>query len=245
MIKIVKKKTGAGKTTYDMAQVLPEELVAGVIAAVGDTWTIDEAADFLLAEVVRQVIVEDVERPVSRYLPRHFEAETILGFAGVDISENIATDVVLVLEDRGLIERRHPGITPPPLEIILTSTGLQRGMALIGRFADNRVPASDRVVSLDHNDENLRNIDVELEVLRQRILRGNDVGDMTDAEREAAASEVYQLHLMLQDRQVRIAALIERSRGTLVWIADKAGGAAIGTMALAILQAICSYFGVL
>ncbi|HEY0413203.1 MAG TPA: hypothetical protein VGD66_08675 [Allosphingosinicella sp.] len=245
MIKIVNSKVGQRERPYELTDVTSESLISGVVAAVGDTWTIEDAADFLLAEVVRRTIVEDTRNKKISYLPRRFEAETVLGEAGTEISESIAVDVVHVLEQRGLIEQAYPDAIPPPLEIILTSTGVQRGITLIGRFAEIRVPASDRVVTLGHNDPVLEEIRQSLEVLRERILSANDIGDMTEAERNIAATEVSHLRLMLQEPQVRIAAALGRAEGTLRWIASQAGAAVIGAMALAILQAICSFFGVL
>jgi hypothetical protein len=244
MIKIVTKKVGQIEA-HDLAAVSSQALLAGVIASTGDTWTIGDAADYLLAEIARRIVVEDTNKPLMRNLPRHFEAETVLGEAGTDISESIAMDVVALLTEKSLVELRSPGSIPPPLEIEITSTGLQRGMALIGRFAETRVPASDRLVTLNHNDPVLEEIRHSLDVLREKILQANDIGDMTEGERDTAVTEVIQLNSMLSASQVRIAAVVDGARGTLRWIADRAGGAVIGAMALAILQAICSYFGIL
>lgn len=105
------------------------------------------------------------------------------------------------------------------------------------------IPAADRVVSLDHNQPPLIAIREASEDLRQKIARGNDLGDLTIEQAEAAAAEIYQLEQMLGAPFARPQAVMEFARQSLRWIADKAGGAVVGAAALAVLTLIAAYFG--
>ena len=105
------------------------------------------------------------------------------------------------------------------------------------------IPASDRLVTLDDNDPKLAEIVAEAKDLSRRISDSNDIGAMSDQDREIAIVEVNQLAEILEQPAVRISNVTERAIATLSWIGEQAAGAVIGSAAMALLALIAAYFG--
>lgn len=105
------------------------------------------------------------------------------------------------------------------------------------------IPASDRLVTLDDNDPKLVEIVAEARDLSKRISDSNDIGAMSDQDREIAILEVNQLADILEQPAVRISNVTERAIATLSWIGEQAAGAVIGSAAMALLALIAAYFG--
>jgi hypothetical protein len=116
-------------------------------------------------------------------------------------------------------------------------------------FEDNAikltvVPASDRVVRLDHNSEGLQEIRASAGDLKRQLQQSNDIGDMSDDDRKVAIQEIEGIEQDLSGEHLRLGAFLLRARSTLVWIGQQAGGAVVGTLALALLALIANFFGV-
>ncbi|MEK9210383.1 hypothetical protein [Sphingomonas sp. 2378] len=106
------------------------------------------------------------------------------------------------------------------------------------------VPASDRIVRLDHNNPQVEEMVATVQDLKVKIRMGNDLGDLTAEEAQAAAQEVEQIELALKGEFVRPEQIAAFARKSLKWIGDKAAGAAVGKAALALLAMIAAFFGI-
>jgi hypothetical protein len=105
------------------------------------------------------------------------------------------------------------------------------------------IPASDRIVSIDHNDERVIEIVSEARKLSDDLITANDLGAMNEDEVKAAVVEVNQIVAAFQSEKIRADRIYEFSKVTLKWIGTQAGGAIVGTMALALLSLIAAYLG--
>lgn len=105
------------------------------------------------------------------------------------------------------------------------------------------VPASDRIVKLDHNNPVLKEIQTAAADLRERLAESNDVGNLRPDQVEVAIAEIGQLEADLNGDALRVGGFRERAEGTLSWIGREAAGALVGTAALALLAAIAAFFG--
>lgn len=117
--------------------------------------------------------------------------------------------------------------------------GIQKQPSL----AEAQVPASDRIVRIDHNDPQVVEIKAAASDLRQRILRGNDLGQLSPEQAEAVVFEIEQIEQSFERKIVRPRALADRARRTLTWIGEKAAGTLVGKAALALLGLILKFFG--
>lgn len=105
------------------------------------------------------------------------------------------------------------------------------------------VPASDRVVRLDHNSEPVAKIIADTRGLIQQLETGNDLGDMSPEEAEAARNEVKQIVLAFEGEGIRVNETFARVKSTLTWVVTRAAEAFVGSMALALLGLIANFFG--
>jgi hypothetical protein len=105
------------------------------------------------------------------------------------------------------------------------------------------VPASDRIVRFDDNETAHRAIVDQLELLEQHIETGNDVGDLSPEEVEAAKSEVSALKQIFSSSIIRVKAAKDAAVRTLGWIGDKASAAAVGELAKGVLKLILAALG--
>ena len=112
-----------------------------------------------------------------------------------------------------------------------------------GLASKSLVPASDRVVLLTDNSEEVSEIVAAAVALRTQLLIGNDLGDLTPEQAQAAANEVAQLEVAFTSGHVRAGATFERARATLEWIAKEAGGALVGMAATALFVLIAKLLG--
>jgi hypothetical protein len=67
---------------------------------------------------------------------------------------------------------------------------------------------------------------------------------MSDDDRKVAIQEIEGIEQDLSGEHLRLGAFLLRARSTLVWIGQQAGGAVVGTLALALLALIANFFGV-
>lgn len=105
------------------------------------------------------------------------------------------------------------------------------------------VPASDRVVPINHNQPEWQVLEQATQALADQFTQGNDFGDLTAEEVEVAQSEVEEIKRLIALPKVRFTVVRERTGATLRWIGEKAAGAAVGKAALALLALIATFFG--
>ncbi|MBF7011296.1 hypothetical protein QUC32_16650 [Novosphingobium resinovorum] len=105
------------------------------------------------------------------------------------------------------------------------------------------VPASDRVVGLDHNSRQFIEVRSEVTSLAKQISLANDVGNLSSREKLVAEQEVTALGDALDREFIRPKEIWLRSKLTLQWIGKEAAAAVIGTAALALLALIAHLLG--
>lgn len=123
--------------------------------------------------------------------------------------------------------------------------------AVVGRFPlppaldypSEGVPASDRIVHLNHNDTRLEQAARDAQKLAIDLVASNDIGNLSADEVAVAAREVREIAEALEGSSVRMPAFQERAISTLSWIGREAAGAVIGTAAIALLALIGAIFG--
>ncbi len=109
---------------------------------------------------------------------------------------------------------------------------------------DLQTSASDKVIQLKQDDEMLVAIRAAAEELRTHLLRGNDLGALSQEQARAAAGEIEQLQASLAKDVVRPAELKSRARDTLKWIGEKAAGTFVGQAATALFKLIMNLLGI-
>jgi hypothetical protein len=105
------------------------------------------------------------------------------------------------------------------------------------------IPASDRVVMLSDNSPEVAEIVASAQSLHHQLTTGNDVGNLTPEQAQAAASEVDEIRVAFSGQAVRANIAYRRARDTLEWIGKEAGGALVGTAATALLLLIAKFLG--
>jgi DNA-binding PadR family transcriptional regulator len=103
----------------------------------------------------------------------------------------------------------------------------------------SEIPEDDPV-ELRHDD--LAEARKALADLEKQITEANDIGDLTESDREAAASEVSQLRAALDGNAVRPATFLGRVSETLGWIIKKAGETTVSELAKRALGLLFKYF---
>lgn len=118
------------------------------------------------------------------------------------------------------------------------------GQSIRQRLEETEVPASDRLVRIDHNSDAFREFESAFEKLKEGLDKSNDVGELSPEGVEVAKQEVSQLGSENKREWVRPAHVWQVAKSTLLWILDHSAGAAIGTFALAALTALAKLFGI-
>jgi hypothetical protein len=105
------------------------------------------------------------------------------------------------------------------------------------------VPASDRIVSLDHNNPDVVRAIADAGHLAKQLRESNDVGKLSPEAVAVAVQEVAEIAMSLKGPAVRMPAFGDRATATLSWIAKEAGGAVIGAAALGLIALLAGLLG--
>lgn len=105
------------------------------------------------------------------------------------------------------------------------------------------VPASDRLVSVNDNDPKVAEIRDAARELRTALEISNDLGRMNAEQVQVAVDEVRKIEVTFQSKTIRASAAYRMASDSLSWIAREAGGAVVGTAALALLALIAKFLG--
>lgn len=116
--------------------------------------------------------------------------------------------------------------------------------SLIDKLRTVEIPASDRIVRIDHNSPEYKEFESAKKKLEKQIKTGNDFGGLSDEDLTVAANEVYQIGVAVEQENVRPSHLYQQAMSSLLWIADKAGGAVIEALAVATLLALAHLLGI-
>lgn len=105
------------------------------------------------------------------------------------------------------------------------------------------IPASDRVVRLDHNDPKYKEVMNALETLERALKESNDYDDSEDKEQKIA--EVSAGQRLLRSVKVRIVALVAVLSTPLLYLAKKFLDTGIGKAATASYDALVALLGMI
>jgi hypothetical protein len=107
-----------------------------------------------------------------------------------------------------------------------------------------RIPASDRIVLLTDNQEELDALRTSLAELSDQLKDANDVGAMTELEVDEARREIWLLEQSFNCQGVRVDWIEPIAKGCLKWISEKAAGATVGEAAKKALLAFLKWLAV-
>jgi len=184
--------------------------------------------------------------------PKTIEASLILHGAGWSRDSTAIT--------QGYRVAPHQSVTALALSEIVTENGLealeaaarsgvqhlirggsQEGDEQVNFVPPKEVPASDRVVTLDHNSERYQTTLKELDALTREIEVKNDYEDVADKEERIA--ELSAGRRLLQSTRVRAAAVGAVLGPALMWLAQKFAGNLVGDLANSLWALIRSLIG--
>jgi hypothetical protein len=100
------------------------------------------------------------------------------------------------------------------------------------------VPASDRIVALDHNSQTYQETVRSLDQVIEEVRRKNDLGDVDPSEKERVLTELSLGRKLLESAKVRVAAAGALLLGGLKWVIEKFAEGSIQTAASAAYEAL-------
>jgi len=109
---------------------------------------------------------------------------------------------------------------------------------------ESYIPASDRIVSVDHNSAAFQDIRNSLDELEQQILQSNEIGSTEPESRERVAAEIGAGARLLQATKARISAITELLIPPLRWLASTFAKSTVGKIASLLITAIATFFGI-
>jgi hypothetical protein len=115
---------------------------------------------------------------------------------------------------------------------------LTRALDSIKNGPSMRVPASDRIVDLDHNSPTFSEISDRLDELEGRLRVDNDTGELVGEERATALEEVSRLRAWWSSSKIRVMSFVSLAKSTLGWIGEKAASATVGELAKSLLKMV-------
>ena len=117
------------------------------------------------------------------------------------------------------------------------------GDMFLGVEPSAQIPASDRLVTIDHNSPDVSRAIADAKQLASDLVLNNDVGNLSEQGVAVAAQEVNEIAQALEGPAVRMPAFAERAKSTLSWIGKEAAAALVGAAALALLALIAALIG--
>lgn len=116
---------------------------------------------------------------------------------------------------------------------------------MLGGSLDDRalVPASDRLVRLDHNSQPYKAAIKAVDDSIRAVEKANDIGDLTAGERAIVLSQLREGRKLFEAQEVKVSSIRATIEPALRWVLDKAGGTVVGTLVLAALGAIGALVG--
>lgn len=105
------------------------------------------------------------------------------------------------------------------------------------------VPASDRVISLNHNSRDLSQIFADIENLEE-ALRGHNARDQAEIdERDRLAAEVASARILMSQNQINISYVYTFVYSTLAFIVNKFTDSLISSLSQPLIEKFIAYFG--
>jgi len=106
------------------------------------------------------------------------------------------------------------------------------------------IPASDRIVPVDHNSPAYQQVDTNLATLEEHLRVSNSLAENSPSEHDQALAELSASRRLLKAVQVRIELLKQLLLPALRWIAKKSGEIAVGIAITAVLATLATLLGV-
>lgn len=103
------------------------------------------------------------------------------------------------------------------------------------------IPASDRIVSVDHNAPEYKKITEGVSTLEQQIDISNYIQDV---DKDRLQSELKASKEVLSSKTIRLSVIKTLLIGSLSYIIVKFGDAALGQLAEKVLKLICNFFNI-
>lgn len=102
-------------------------------------------------------------------------------------------------------------------------------------------PASDRIVTLDHNSAPYAEAKTAIAEIRTALEQNSEVGQAFGDEKAVALSEITQLQNMIDQPKVRAPSLVAYARKCLGWMAEKGAGTIMAELSKKLLALIISW----
>lgn len=106
------------------------------------------------------------------------------------------------------------------------------------------VPASDRIVNINHNSPEYKQVTQEIDILEKQVRSDNTFGAKNFEERDAIIAELQAIREILKSDHVRTSFLKPFAAGTLVYLAEKFANGPIEAMAKALWESLLILFGI-
>lgn len=100
-------------------------------------------------------------------------------------------------------------------------------------------------VQIRSDDADILQVKATLDELAVHLEKANDIGELSELEKDAATAEVRGIRTELDGKQLRPATFVGRVEETLGWIIKKAGETTVSELAKKALELILKYFGIL
>lgn len=106
------------------------------------------------------------------------------------------------------------------------------------------VPASDRIVAVDHNSADYKTIETNLETLERAVQTSNALGAESPEERDRVVAEISATRRLLKATRARMEAVLALIVPALKWIGSKITDGAVQIAIAAAIAALAAMFGV-
>ena len=190
-----------------------------------------------------------------------FNAWEVGKFKPNNTSDVVVRKAIDALIERGLLDQidsaskefeiSAKGLTYVEEQLLIDDT-------IIGRFAatgdadtfpeglktSKSVPASDRIVSIDHNSSEYRSVVEKLEALRAAVESNNEFRSENLDEHERRLTDIETTLKILENKRVRVGAVRVAAYGTLIYLAEKFADEPIGELASAAWEALKTLLGI-
>jgi len=106
------------------------------------------------------------------------------------------------------------------------------------------VPASDRIVAVDHNSADYKTVETNLEALERAGQTSNALGAESPEERDRVVAEISATRRLLKAARARMEAVLTLIVPALKWIGSKIADSTVQIAIAAVIAALAAMFGV-
>lgn len=108
----------------------------------------------------------------------------------------------------------------------------------------NFVPASDRIVAIDHNQPAFRDVVHGLQAIEKIARASNDLASNDVDERDRVVAELQAAQRVIQENRVRVGVVQTLVVPTLLWLRANLPPAILGTLVTVVLAGLAAIFGI-